>query len=143
VGAAAQPSGLGRARRPHLDVNFAMTAGRLVDHAVAQPIDLTQTNAASPQGFARADHDPPRGRIETHHIKGRTCGNAQSAPLADGEMNDAVMVSEHAAVQVDDVAGSGGAGTQPLDHVGIATAWHETNILTVLLIGDGETKTPG
>src|SRR5213082_2270032 len=37
---------------------------------------------------------------------------------------------------MDDLAGTGGAGMQSLDHVGIAAAWHKTDVLAVLLVGD-------
>ena len=58
------------------------------------------------------------------------------APLADGEMDDAVMPAEHAAVEVDDLAGLHRSGPQPLDDVGIAPGRHEADVLAVLLVGD-------
>ena len=66
-----------------------------------------KTDAARAQRFARADHDAARRGVEPHDIKRRAGRDAEPAPLADGEMDDAVMAAEHAAVEVDDVAGSG------------------------------------
>src|SRR5579872_564439 len=143
VGAALQPSGLGRARRADLDVDFMMIADRCVDRSIAEPVDIAQANAAGPQGFAWADDNAARGGIETHDVERRTRGDAQSAPLTNSEMNDAVMVPEDAAVQIDDIAGCGRAGPQPLDDVGIAAARHEANVLTVLLVRNRQTEATG
>ena len=65
-------------------------------------------------------------------------GDAEAAPLADGEMDDAVMRAEHAAVEIDDVAGLGGPGPQALDHLGVAAGRHEADVLAVVLVGDRE-----
>ena len=45
------------------------------------------------------------GGVEPHHIKRRAGRDAEPAPLADGEMDDAVVTAEHAAVEIDDLAG--------------------------------------
>ena len=76
----------------------------LVDGAVAEPVDVAQPDAARAQRLARTDHDAPGGGVEPHHIQRRAGGDAETAPLADGEMNDAVMTAEHAAVEIDDFA---------------------------------------
>src|SRR6516225_7506051 len=143
IGAAVKPGGLWRARRADLDVDFAMIADRFVDRAIAEPVHVTQANATGPQCFARADHDPARRRVETHDIERRTGGDTKPAPLADGEMDNAVMAAEHATLQIDDLAGPGGAGTQPFDHIGIAAARHKTDVLAVLFVGDGEPEPAG
>ena len=51
-------------------------------------------------------------------------------------MDDAVVAAEHAAVEIDDVAGLGGARPQPLDHLGVAPGRHEADVLAVVLVGD-------
>ena len=48
--------------------------------------------------------DAARGGVEPHHIERRAGGDAQAAALTDGEMNDAVVVAEHAAIEIDDLA---------------------------------------
>src|SRR5215470_543162 len=53
-------------------------------------------------------------------------------------MNNAVMAAEHAALEIHDLARSGGAGTQLFNDVGIAAVWHKTDVLAVLFIGDAE-----
>ena len=71
------------------------------------PIQLTsrKPDAIHPQRLARADHDAAARRIELDDIERRAGGDAQSLALADGEMNDALMPADDAAVEIDDVAG--------------------------------------
>ena len=88
------------------------------------------------QRLARPDDDAPRRRIEPHHIERIAGGDAEAAPLADGEMDDAVVAAEHPAVEIDDVAGLGRARPQPLDDVGVAAGRHEADVLAVVLVGD-------
>src|SRR5204863_9690912 len=67
-------------------------------------------------------------------------GNSESAPLADGEMDDAGMRAEHEAGFVHDVARLGGAWSQALDNVAIAAGGDEADVLAVLLLRDGKTE---
>src|SRR5579871_6930690 len=55
-------------------------------------------------------------------------------------MDDAVMLAEHAAAEIDDLARAGGARPQPLDHFRIVAARHEADVLAVLLVGDRQTE---
>src|SRR5438876_3408079 len=64
--------------------------------------------------------------------------DAEPAPLADGEMNDAGMPPEPVAVEIDDVARLGRARLEPLDHLGVAAGRHEADVLAVVLVGDRE-----
>src|SRR3984957_7456749 len=80
--------------------------------------------------------------VEPHHVKRRAGGDAEPAALADGEMDDAVVMAEHAAVEMDDVPGAGGPRPQTLDHFGVMPGRHEANILAVLLVGDRQTEMP-
>ena len=81
-----------------------------------------------------------RRGIEPHHVERRGARDLQAAPLADGEMDDAVVAAEHLAVEIDDVAGRRRAGLQPLDHVGVAAGRHEADVLAVVLVGDREAE---
>src|SRR5262249_11699119 len=65
-------------------------------------------------------------------------GHPKPAPLADGKMDDAVMATEHTTLQIDDLAGPGGAGTQPFDDIGIAAVGYKTDVLAVLFVGNAE-----
>ena len=65
------------------------------------------------------------------------------AALADGEMDDAAMLPEHAAVEVDDVAGGRGLGPQLLDQAGIVAVGDEADVLAVGLGGDAEARVLG
>src|SRR5262249_383831 len=40
----------------------------------------------------------------------------------------------------DDVAGLGGAGLEPLDHLGVAAGRHEADVLAVVLVGNREAE---
>ena len=109
AGAAAQPRRLRRARRAHLDEDLAPAgAQRSLDRAVADPVHVAQRDAPRRERLARADHDAARCRVEAHHVERLAGRDAEPAPLADGVMDDAVMAAEHAAVEIDDVAGLGG-----------------------------------
>ena len=118
-------------------------AQRLLDGAVAQPVDLAQPHPAGAQGLARPDHDAPRGGVEPHHVERMAGGDAEPAPLPDGEMDDAVVAPEHFAREVDDVAGLGGAGLEPLDHLGVTAGRHEADVLAVVLVGDRQAEAAG
>src|SRR4051794_19407937 len=109
---------------------------RLFEGAVAEPIDVAQLHPAGAQSLARADHHPARLCLEPDHIEWMASGNTETAPLSDGEMDDAVMAAKHAAVQINDVARFSGAGPQPFDDFGVAAGRHEADILTIVLVGD-------
>src|SRR5215472_4527026 len=143
IGVAAEPSGLWGARRADLDMDFGMIADRFLDCAIAEPVYVAEPNATGPQRFARADQYAARRRVETYDIEWGTGGDAKPPPLTDSEVNNAVMAAEHAAIQIDDLAGSGGARTQPFDHIGITAVWHETDVLAVLFVGDREAEAAG
>ena len=81
--------------------------------------------------------------VQSDHIERHTCRNAETAALADRKVDDAVMAAEHPPIQIDDLAGRGGPGPQPLDHVGIMPARYEADVLAVLLVGDRKTEAPG
>src|SRR6266508_6979359 len=69
--------------------------------------------------------------------------DAEPPPLADGEMDDARMTAEHPALEIDDVAGLGGPGLEPLDHLGVAARRYEADVLAVVLVGDRKSKPAG
>src|SRR5262245_6253664 len=55
-------------------------------------------------------------------------------------MDDAGMPAEQATVEVDDIAGLGRAGLEPLDHLGVTAGRHEADVLAVVLVGDREAE---
>src|SRR5215831_10149804 len=137
----AQPCRLRRPRGAHLDEHLVPArAQRVVDGVLAQPIDLAQPHPAGAQRLARPDHDAARRRIEPHHVERMAGGDAEPSPLADGEMDDAGMSAQHAAVKIDDVARPGRTGLEPLDHLGVAARRHEADVLAVVLVGDREAE---
>src|SRR5262249_5395257 len=86
------------------------------------------------------DYHAARRRIEPHHIERMAGSDAEPSPLAHGEMDDAGMSAQHAAVEMDDVARLGRAGLEPLDHLGVAARRHEADVLAVVLVGDREAE---
>ena len=65
------------------------------------------------------------------------------APLADGEMGDAVMAAQHIALGIDNRARARRIGAQPVHDGGIAPVGHETDILAVGLVGRHKTEFGG
>src|SRR5262245_43497100 len=80
-----RPRRSGRAH-PHEHLVPANTK-RLLDRALADPVDVAQPHAARPQRLARADDDAPRRRIEPHHIERIASRDAKPAALSDREAN--------------------------------------------------------
>src|SRR6478609_6056393 len=137
----AQPRRLRRSRGADLDEHLLPAGAQgLVDASLAQPIDVAQPHPAGAQRRARPDHDPARRGVKPDHIKRMARGDAEPAPLADGEMDDAGMRAENAAVEIDDVAGLGRPRLEALDHLGVAARRYEADVLAVVLVGHRERK---
>src|ERR1039458_959030 len=132
-----EPAGLRRPGRTHLHEHLAPLVGELVINiAFADPIDVAQHDATGAQRRARADHDLAAHGIEPHHIERRAGRQAQSAALADGEMDDAGMRAQHMALEIDDLASFRRARLQALDHVRVMAGRHEADVLAVMLVGN-------
>ncbi len=84
-----------------------------------------------------------RRGIEPHDVERLADREAEAAALADGVVDDALVAAEHAAVEMDDLAGLRGAGPQPLDDVAVAPLRHEADVLAVGLVGDREAELAG
>ena len=124
----------GRARRPgraHLGEEFEPVGRDGVERTVAQPVDVAQEDLARLQRLARTDDDAGPLGIEMHDIERLAGRDADAAPLADRVAQDAFMAAEHAAVDMDDVAGRGGGRLQLGDDVGIFALRHEADVLAV------------
>src|SRR5262245_57818339 len=116
---------------------------RLLNGALADPVDVAQPHAAGAQRLARADDDAPRRRVEPHHIERIAGRNAKPAALSDREANDAVMSAEPLAHEVDHVGRLGRARPQALDHLGVAAGRHEADILAVVLVSNRKAELAG
>src|SRR5690606_41697128 len=64
--------------------------------------------------------------------------DADTAPLADRVMHDAVMAAERAPVDMDNIARIGRFRLQFGDNVGIFPLRHEADVLAVLFLGDSQ-----
>ena len=70
-------------------------------------------------------------------------GHAQAAPLADGEVVDALVPADLGAVLQDDRAGPGGCvggmiGDGLVDEPGVVAVGDEADLLALLLVGHGQ-----
>src|SRR5207302_5243996 len=97
-------------------------------------------NARLAQRALRADDHAPVLGIESQHIKRLGGGDTQPFALADREMRDAIVATEHASMLVDDIAGLPRFGSQPFDDSRIRALWYEADILAVGLRRDRERK---
>ncbi len=75
-----------------------------------------------------------------HDIERVASGDANAAALADRVMHDAFMAAEHAAVDVDDIAGIGGFRLELRNDVRIFALRYEADVLAVLLVGHREAQ---
>src|SRR5262245_56935080 len=57
-------------------------------------------------------------------------------------MNDALMLADDMAVEIDNVAGLDRARHEAADDIGVAPGRHEADVLAVLLVGDLEAEAP-
>src|SRR4249919_122394 len=137
----AQPRRLRRPGGADLDEHLLPASAQgLIDASLAQPIHVAQPHPAGAQRRARPDYDPARRGVEPDHVKRMARRDAEPAPLADREMDDAGMRAENAAVEIDDVAGLGRARLEALDHLGVAARRHEADVLAVVLVGHRQRK---
>src|SRR6202012_710868 len=79
---------------------------------------------------------------EPHHEQRVAERNAETLALADGEMRNALMLTQYVAVEIDDLAGRKRIRLQAADDVGVAARRHEADVLAVMLVGDRQAKTP-
>src|SRR5262245_4442659 len=100
---AAQPGGLRRASRPYAYENLKSVADCGIESAVTDPVDVAQDDSIHPERLSRADDNTSARGIKPQHIQRTARGNAEALALTDREMRNALMPSEHAATEVDDV----------------------------------------
>src|SRR5262249_58309702 len=94
VRTAAEPGGVRRPGRAHLDVDLVPAgAERMIDRPFAEPVHVAQPHAARAQRLARADDDAPSCRVEPDHIERIAGSHAETAALSDRAMDDAVMAT--------------------------------------------------
>ena len=128
----------GRARRAcgaHLGEHLHAVGRQVFQRAVTKPVHVAQMHLAGFQRLARTDDDARVLGIEMDHVERLAGRDADAAALADRIAQNAVVAAEHAAVDVDDVAGVGGRRLQLRDDVGILALRHEAYVLAVVLVG--------
>src|SRR5262249_5122298 len=83
---------------------------------IAEPIHMAEAHARLTQRRARRHHHAAALRLEAHDVERLCAGKAEALALAHREMDDAVVATEDAAFEVDDLAGLCGLGPQFLHH---------------------------
>ena len=83
----------------HLELDPAIRRG-----TIAQPVDPGQLDRTTRESVSRADHDPPGRGLQARHVQPLAGRDREAAALPDGEMDQAVVAAEHAAVDVHDLA---------------------------------------
>ena len=97
------------------------------------------------EGFFRSDDDLIFCGVDLENVERVvvivvTAANAETFALADGEMDDAVMLAEHAAVDMHDLAGLLGFRANFFHDFCVVAAGDEADILRVRFVGGEQTK---
>ena len=100
------------------------------------------------EGFFRADDDLIFRGVDAQDVERVvvivvTAADAETFALADGEMDDAVMLAEDAAIDVDDLAGLLGFGANFFDDLRVVAAGDEADVLRVRFVGGEQAKPLG
>src|SRR5579883_1757383 len=138
-----EPGGHGGLRRAQLHGDAQPVGPGGPGAVAAEPVDGAEPHPATAERALRPDDDARPFGIETKDVERIGRGDAEAAALADGEVDDAVVAAEDAALAIDDLARRKGAGAQLLDEAGIGAARHEADILTVGLGGNRQGEALG
>src|SRR5690606_36843263 len=98
AGADAQLRRCGRACGAHAHEDIAAVVFVLAGRRFADPVDLLQRNAGNAERFPRPDDDALMRSVELHDEERLARSDAQAAALTDGEVDDAVVRPNDAAV---------------------------------------------
>src|SRR5208282_3074708 len=109
LASAHKQGGRRRTSGTHPGRNRQSVGRQIGEFAPTDPIDIAQPKPPHRQGGARTDYDARIGRVEGDNVKRLGRRHANAAPLANGIMNYAIVSSEHATVDVNDLAGNGSA----------------------------------
>ena len=111
-------------------------AGNLPGGLGPLPVESGSLEAGSFQGFAAADCDRAGERLDLHHVTGRSQGDSQAAPLADGETLDSGVHAQHMAFLVNDLARAVVIRPALAHEVQVIVVWHEADLLALRLVMD-------
>jgi hypothetical protein len=109
------------------------------------PVDVSSDQMGPQQLFVSPYDDPLSRRLRCYHIKRLGGGNAQSAPLAYGEVMNARVLAERAAISRYDLSLHCGLRGALLPEVGfekrsIVVIRDEADLLAVCLLGHRQAK---
>ena len=98
----------------------------------SEPVHLAQHDLSARQSRHWANDDATTRRIQSDHVERLTVqGEAEAAALPHSVVNDATMTSEQAPIDVDNLAGFGGAGLDLLNDGCVSAFRNEADILAV------------
>src|SRR5436190_354714 len=72
--------------------------------ALAQPVHVAQPDGLGHQRLARPHYDPAGTMLELDHVERLAGGDAETLPLPDRVVDDALVLPQHSAVEMDDFA---------------------------------------
>ena len=105
------------------------------ERGVTKPVNLFHGHGTGGQHRFRPHDDLRIIRIKFHHIERvGQAADAKATALPDGVVDHPIMLRQHIAVGVDDIAGVGGFGAQFADHRGVVAIRDKADILTVGLV---------
>src|SRR5688572_13316427 len=99
-----------------------------------QPVDVFNRYKLLHQRSSGADDHSSGIGLDPHHIEGLSPSEPESAALADGEIDDAVVPAENPAIHMHDLARLCGLGPELQHDILIPAARHEADVLTVGLL---------
>lgn len=125
----------------HVEANSPFL--HVLARAVAEPVHVFKHDQPGVQDAARTDDDLVPVRIQANNVQRIASRKLQTPALADGEIEDAAVPAEHAAIDMDDVASLGSVRPQALHDVGIAACGNKADILAVGLFCNRQSKLTG
>src|SRR5579871_81090 len=110
---------------------------------VADEAHLVRDQAARRQAVERRHLDGARGSVDCAHVERLSGGDAEAAPLSDGEAMDPLMAAEDRAVFAHDGSGAERRRCRTLDEAAVVAFGHEADLLAFRLVGVDETERSG
>ena len=93
---------LRRLARSNANVEVNTTPPHALERAVAKPVNVSKQDQARLQAAAWTNDHLAARSIEANNVQWLGIGNPEPAPLADREVDNALVLAEHAAIDVHD-----------------------------------------
>src|SRR5690606_14009142 len=105
----------------------------------AQPVDFCQVDITLCERFFRPNKNAACFGLNANNVKWLgSAANINAAPLPNRKIDNAVMLAQYIAINMDNITRINCAGAQATDDAGIIAIWHKANVLTVGFAGNGQ-----